>query len=448
MRRESQPDPLLLVATALLVAGVFLSDLFVPLGVAVWVFYLAPLGLCLYTWRPNLPLLVALAATALSVVAFVIPRPEDLAPRISAINRTIGVVTNGSPPWSWRQFIALRTEVDRQDWVKRGRMALAEAVRGEPKPEELGRKVLELLARTLDGQVGAFYVREDDALRRVATWALPRPAAADELVAPGDGLLGQAILDNRVIAVRDVPANYLGVRSALGEATPRELLIVPTTAGGEVNGAFELGFLTRADASAVELLELIAEPIGIAIKTAANKARLVALLEQTQLQAEELRAQHEGLQRRERGARGAGPHLARVAAQSWRLSRAPWSRRTSSWRRRRRRSSGGPRSSLATQQALELNAEELERASKYKSQFLANMSHELRTPLNSLLILAKLLADNAAGNLDKEQVAVRADDPLCGQRSPRPHQRHPRHLEDRGGQDRYPAGAGLPLACD
>ena len=32
------------------------------------------------------------------------------------------------------------------------------------------------------------------------------------------------------------------------------------------------------------------------------------------------------------------------------------------------------------------------------------MSHELRTPLNSLLILAKLLADNKDGNLSEKQV--------------------------------------------
>ena len=45
-----------------------------------------------------------------------------------------------------------------------------------------------------------------------------------------------------------------------------------------------------------------------------------------------------------------------------------------------------------------------EKASEAKSQFLANMSHELRTPLNSLLILARLLADNQAGNLNPKQV--------------------------------------------
>jgi PAS domain S-box-containing protein len=47
---------------------------------------------------------------------------------------------------------------------------------------------------------------------------------------------------------------------------------------------------------------------------------------------------------------------------------------------------------------------EAERANESKSQFLANMSHELRTPLNSLLILARLLADNIGGRLDAKQV--------------------------------------------
>src|SRR5947199_10424091 len=54
--------------------------------------------------------------------------------------------------------------------------------------------------------------------------------------------------------------------------------------------------------------------------------------------------------------------------------------------------------------SLEEKAEQLSLISKYKSEFLANMSHELRTPLNSLLILAKLLADNGDSNLTDKQV--------------------------------------------
>jgi signal transduction histidine kinase len=53
---------------------------------------------------------------------------------------------------------------------------------------------------------------------------------------------------------------------------------------------------------------------------------------------------------------------------------------------------------------LEEKAQQLTRASAYKSEFLANMSHELRTPLNSLLLLARLLAENSERNLTPKQV--------------------------------------------
>lgn len=45
-----------------------------------------------------------------------------------------------------------------------------------------------------------------------------------------------------------------------------------------------------------------------------------------------------------------------------------------------------------------------EEAVRAKSMFLAKVSHEFRTPLNSLLILARLLTDNAGKNLTPKQV--------------------------------------------
>lgn len=55
-------------------------------------------------------------------------------------------------------------------------------------------------------------------------------------------------------------------------------------------------------------------------------------------------------------------------------------------------------------QVLQERAEWLALSIRFKSEFIANMSHELRTPLNSLLILAKLLAENSDSTLSSKQV--------------------------------------------
>ena len=112
-----------------------------------------------------------------------------------------------------------------------------------------------------------------------------------------------------------------------------------------------------------------------------------------------------------------------------------------------------------SQQKLERQAEEVaDLAEKYADEktrprrptrpsrsFLANMSHELRTPLNAIIGFSEIMASGMFGPLGHRQVSRI----LLGHPSERPisarrHQRHPRHVEDRGWA--HPARSAGPRA--
>ena len=101
----------------------------------------------------------------------------------------------------------------------------------------------------------------------------------------------------------------------------------------------------------------------------------------------------------------------------------------------------------ASQQALERQAEELadlaekyaeektraEEANQAKSKFLANMSHELRTPLNAIIGFSEIMESGMFGPLGARQIRrILPRHPPERALPARRHQRHSRHVEDRG----------------
>ena len=293
----------------------------------------------------------------------------------------------------------------RQGWLREGQTQLAEQILGRLTLPELGRATLSFLARRLDVVVAALYVRSPDGvLRRVATYGFGAEGEqAGRSFMPGEGLPGQAALEHRTIRLAEVPPGYLKVNSALGDSAPNHVLVLPIDNDGSVNGVIEAGFVRPLAARDEEFFQLAAGSIGAAVEAAVYRQRLQELLTETQqlneelqVQQEELRTANEELEEQSRVLKESQASLENQQAELEQTNEQL----------------AGHTAALDQKNAvlnrlqvqLEQRADDLQKASRYKSEFLANMSHELRTPLNSSLILAKLLADNEAGNLNPEQV--------------------------------------------
>jgi signal transduction histidine kinase/CheY-like chemotaxis protein/HAMP domain-containing protein len=229
---------------------------------------------------------------------------------------------------------ALGDDRDRTDWIKAGQVGLAIELRAELAPEEVADRAIRFLVRYLGAAAGIVYARREDGRLHPlgATGVAKRPTATFAL---GEDLVGEAA-QRAEPTVLTVPAGRMPIRSGLVEGDPRSLVLAPLVVADKITGLVELATIAEWSARDAELLHAVRDAIAIALEVAHGRAAAVTLLVETQRQAAEL---------------------------------------------------------LEARRGLEQKADELARASAYKSQFLANMSHELRTPLNAILGFSELMHD-------------------------------------------------------
>jgi signal transduction histidine kinase/DNA-binding response OmpR family regulator/CHASE3 domain sensor protein len=309
------------------------------------------------------------------------------------------------------QLINQKNTLLQQAWLRSGQTLLADQIIGRIPLPILCRNALSFLARYLGAVVGAAYTMPSGTrLKRIAEYAFSNEAlAVNQEIELGQGLVGQAALEDRIIRLSGVTSDYLKINSGLGEQVPGEIIVMPLS-DGQVNGVIELGFTRPITDREMTFLELIGDNIGAAIEAANYRQRLQDVATETQrlnndlqIQQEELKVTNEEL---EDQSRILEESQTRLENQQQQLERNNEILEEQAFLLEQQRDELAQRNEELHEahRMLGERAVELLRASRYKSEFLANMSHELRTPLNNALILSKLLADNDQGNLTQDQV--------------------------------------------
>jgi signal transduction histidine kinase/CheY-like chemotaxis protein len=239
-----------------------------------------------------------------------------------------------------------------QDWLKTNVAAFTRTLQGQRDIETISRQILSELVPLVHAQQGAFYLAEERAgqdavLHFLAGYACESGRDLPAHIRSGEGLMGECARQRKTILVSRVPEAFLRIRSSLGEARASSVIVLPVLFENHLKAVIELASFSEFQPVHLTLLEEVTESIGIVCNTIAATMRTEALLAQSQALTQELQK---------------------------------------------------------TNAELEEKAEQLALTSRYKSEFMANMSHELRTPLNSLLILARLLTENAEKTLTSKQV--------------------------------------------
>ncbi len=158
--------------------------------------------------------------------------------------------------------------------------------------------VIENLVEYLGANQGGVFLVEGDSesarhIAQVAAYAYDRRKYLDKRIEIGEGLIGNCYLEKKSVHLKQIPDDYIEVRSGLGGTVPRTLYISPLMNDQEVLGFVEIASLANFEDYQVEFIEKLSESIAATFSTVKLNTRTSELLEESKRRAHEIAQQEE-----------------------------------------------------------------------------------------------------------------------------------------------------------
>ena len=191
-----------------------------------------------------------------------------------------------------------KEEEEKSTWIGEGHARFGELFRETQDLTALADLVLKNLVHYCQCNQGSVFILHDseqpDApLELASSYAYERKKFFTKTIQPGEGVVGQCLLEKETIVLYEVPQNFVKITSGLGEANPNFILVVPIKSNNLMEGVLEIAGFKKLMPYQIAFIEKVCEGFASVIRVIKANQKTRTLLNETQTQTELLRAQEE-----------------------------------------------------------------------------------------------------------------------------------------------------------
>ncbi len=182
-----------------------------------------------------------------------------------------------------------KSEENIRNWTNSGHTLFGEILRQRSQGiKPLTDDIIKNLVNYLEANQGGLFTINDNEIELISAFAYDRKKFIERKIKMGDGLVGTVALEKNTIFLDEIPKDYIEIESGLGDASPKNLLIVPLNFEDEILGVVEIASFKTIKPHEIKFVEELGQSIASTLLTVKINARTEQLLNESQKQSNEL----------------------------------------------------------------------------------------------------------------------------------------------------------------